>query len=106
MTISAVLSSHVDDDTAWCEIIIADTGQGIPPEYRDKIFDPFFTTKIGGTGLGLAIAYRIIEDHGGIITVDTKEGRGTKFRILVPMIDDPSDAKIMNGRVKDPVAEL
>lgn len=106
MTISAVLSSHADDDTARCEIIIADTGQGIPPEYLDKIFDPFFTTKIGGTGLGLAIAYRIIEDHGGTITVDTQEGRGTKFRILVPTIDDSSYAKIMNGRVKNPVAEL
>ena len=50
---------HADDDAAWCEIIIADTGQGICQEDRDKIFDPFFTTKTGGTGLGLAIVPKI-----------------------------------------------
>ncbi len=100
MTISANPVSHDDEDSAWCEIIIADTGQGISPEHLAKIFDPFFTTKIGGTGLGLAIAYRIIEDHGGTIAVAAEEGRGTKFRILIPMIDGSTHPEIVNAWIR------
>ena len=100
MTISANLFLHSEDDSTWCEIIIADTGQGISPEHLAKIFDPFFTTKIGGTGLGLAIAYRIIDDHGGTIVVEAKEGRGTKFRILIPMIEDPSHPESVKARIR------
>ena len=100
MTISAYPFSHGEEDSAWCEIVIADTGQGISPEHLAKIFDPFFTTKIGGTGLGLAIAYRIIEDHGGTIAVEAEEGRGTKFRMLIPMIEDPSHSEIVNARIR------
>jgi two-component system sensor histidine kinase PilS (NtrC family) len=99
MAISANPVSHGEEDS-WCEIVIADTGQGISPEHLAKIFDPFFTTKIGGTGLGLAIAYRIIEDHGGTIVVETGEGRGTKFRILIPMIEEPSHPEIVNARIR------
>lgn len=76
-----------NDDTSWWEIIIADTGQGIAYEDRDKIFNPFFTTKTGGTGLGLAIVYRIIEDHRGTITMDSVPGKGTQFIIRLPMIE-------------------
>jgi two-component system sensor histidine kinase PilS (NtrC family) len=81
MTVTAVPFSRVEDDDSWCEIVIADTGVGIAQEQRDKIFDPFFTTKTGGTGLGLAIVYRIIEDHGGMIVVNSEPGKGTQFRI-------------------------
>ena len=73
----------------WCEITIADTGQGIAREDRDKIFNPFFTTKTGGTGLGLAIVYRIIEDHRGTITVDSVPGKGTQFIIRLPISEEP-----------------
>jgi signal transduction histidine kinase len=102
MTISAspVQYDDDDDDSAWCEIVIADTGQGISPEHLAKIFDPFFTTKIGGTGLGLAIVYRIIEDHGGTIAVEAEEGKGTKFRILIPMIEGPSQPEILGSRIR------
>jgi two-component system sensor histidine kinase PilS (NtrC family) len=96
ITVSAVPSSQEDNDAAWCEIVIADTGPGMLPEYREKIFDPFFTTKVGGTGLGLAIVYRIIDDHGGTIAVDAGEGTGTKFRILIPMIKTSSQADSPN----------
>jgi two-component system sensor histidine kinase PilS (NtrC family) len=106
MTISAVSFSHDEDDAAWCEIAISDTGQGIAHPYLDKIFDPFFTTKTDGTGLGLAIVYRIIEDHGGTITVETEEGRGTRFRILIPMIEDSLYEKTMNSRGKNQAAPL
>jgi two-component system sensor histidine kinase PilS (NtrC family) len=88
MTCTAVPYSQVASDTMWCEIVIADTGMGIAQEYLDKIFDPFFTTKTGGSGLGLAIVYRIVEDHGGVIGVSSEPGKGTQFRIRLPMVEE------------------
>lgn len=66
---------------------VADNGSGIPPEVLPKIFDPFFTTKeIGkGTGLGLSISYKIVQDHGGRIEVDSTVGKGTKFTVWLPL---------------------
>ena len=68
------------------EIAVADTGPGIPDEVRARIFDPFFTTKEPGqgTGLGLAICHGIVERHRGKITVESREGEGTEFRVLLP----------------------
>lgn len=66
------------------EVLISDTGVGIAREHLDRIFQPFFTTKSQGTGLGLAIAARVIEQHGGRITVQSAEGRGTTFTIALP----------------------
>jgi len=63
---------------------VSDTGKGIPPESVDKIFEPFFTTKDKGTGLGLAIVYNIVKKHGGDITVESEEGKGTVFTITLP----------------------
>lgn len=70
------------------QILISDTGTGIPPEIRARIFDPFFTTKeVGrGTGQGLAICYPVIvEKHGGAIEVESQVGRGTDFTIRLPL---------------------
>jgi two-component system NtrC family sensor kinase len=66
---------------------ISDTGRGIAPEHLGKIFDPGFTTKgVGvGTGLGLAISYRIVAAHRGTIEVDSAVGRGSTFRIVLPL---------------------
>ncbi|MGB4782135.1 MAG: ATP-binding protein [Candidatus Methylomirabilis sp.] len=66
---------------------VADNGHGIPESVLPKIFDPFFTTKeVGkGTGLGLSIAYKIIQQHGGTMSVTSKEGAGTKFTIMLPV---------------------
>ena len=68
------------------EIKVADNGNGIPQKALDKIFQPFFTTKPTGqgTGLGLSLSYDIIKAHGGEIKVETKEGEGTTFIILLP----------------------
>jgi two-component system sensor histidine kinase HydH len=63
---------------------IEDTGQGIPEEELPRIFNPFYTTKKTGTGLGLAIAHRIIENHGGTLSVRSTSGSGTTFRIVLP----------------------
>jgi len=69
------------------EILCTDTGCGIPPENLNKLFDPFFTTKeVGhGTGLGLSVSYGIVERHGGTIWVQSKVGKGTTFKIWLPI---------------------
>jgi len=65
---------------------IADTGHGIPSDVRTRIFEPFFSTKKEkGTGLGLSISYRIIQDHGGRIDVESEEGKGATFVIRLPV---------------------
>lgn len=61
-----------------------DSGCGIPPEQINKIFDPFFSTKINGTGLGLFVSYGIIQNHNGIIEVESKLDSGTTFTIRLP----------------------
>ncbi len=68
------------------EIRVKDNGNGIPQKVQDKIFQPFFTTKPTGqgTGLGLSLAYDIIKAHGGEIKVETKEGEGAEFIIVLP----------------------
>jgi two-component system sensor histidine kinase PilS (NtrC family) len=68
----------------WAKISIADSGNGIAQEEREKIFEPFFTTKENGTGLGLSIVHRIIENHNGLIRVESELGRGSSFTIYLP----------------------
>ena len=70
--------------TEGVEIIIRDTGVGIPKEDIADIFQPFFTTKEEGTGLGLAISYGIVKEHNGNIEVESEVGQGTTFRIFLP----------------------
>ncbi|MEP9412371.1 MAG: PAS domain S-box protein [Candidatus Brocadia sp.] len=73
-------------DNSEIEIVIADTGVGIPPEIIRKVFEPFFTTKKSkGTGLGLSIVHRIIDNHGGVIDVKSKQNKGTIFTIRLPV---------------------
>ena len=69
------------------DIIIKDSGPGIPQEFLSRIFDPFFTTKdVGkGSGLGLFIVHEIIEEHDGCIAVDSKVNEGTTFLIRLPL---------------------
>ncbi len=74
------------------EITITDTGCGIPESDLQRIFDPFFTTKgVGkGTGLGLSVSHGTIEAHGGTIEVESTVGKGTEFRIYLP-VGGPGD---------------
>lgn len=65
-------------------ISITDTGPGIPKENLQKIFDPFFSTKESGTGLGLAITKKIIDEHKGMLYVDSRPGEGTTFTVCLP----------------------
>jgi two-component system sensor histidine kinase HydH len=76
------------DEADRLQIVVRDTGGGIPADQRGKIFDPYFTTKSKGTGLGLAIVEKIIEAHGGRIDVNSTEGIGTAISLIVPCRPD------------------
>lgn len=77
------LQTGETDDGVW--ISVADTGGGIPQEQINRIFEPFYTTKKKGTGLGLMIVQRIIRAHDGRIELESRVGRGTTFRIWLPL---------------------
>ena len=83
------------DSVPVAEIRVADTGPGIPPEHRAKIFQLFFTTRggKGGSGIGLATTFRIVQLHNGSIDFETEVGRGTTFRIELPLAPVPSETK-------------
>ena len=77
------ITTKLKDDNI--EIIIKDTGKGIPPEDLEKIFDPFYTTKPKGSGLGLGISKEIIENHGGSLKLESELGKGTTCIIDLPI---------------------
>ncbi|HKB15162.1 MAG TPA: ATP-binding protein, partial [Planctomycetota bacterium] len=66
------------------EIVLHDTGEGIPSDRRERVFEPFFTTKVEGTGLGLSLVRRIVESQGGTIAVEGEEGAGATFVVRLP----------------------
>jgi len=93
-----LLATHTAGDSVIIKVV--DTGVGMYPEVRSKIFDPFFTTKgKAGLGLGLAVSFGIIRRHGGNIEVESQYGKGTEFRITLPV------AKIAEQSVK-PVEQV
>ena len=71
----------------FISVDIEDTGPGIKDEHLPHIFSPFFTTKNTGTGLGLAVCYRIIKEHGGLIRVESREGKGATFKVSLLVAD-------------------
>ncbi|GAB2766456.1 sensor histidine kinase [Actinomadura fibrosa] len=89
------LSIYTEALVNQAEIRIVDNGTGIPQHIQHKIFQPFFSTKPSGegTGLGLSLSFDIIKTHGGELSFETEEGKGSVFRILLPMVekDDRKD---------------
>jgi signal transduction histidine kinase len=85
------------------EIEIRDTGRGIPPEHRQRIFQLFFTTRPGGSGIGLASAFRTVQFHNGSIDFESEVGRGTTFRIRLPLARQMESAL---SRPRDPGAAV
>lgn len=77
-------------EDGWVSLIVRDTGRGIHEADLKHVFSPFFTTREKGTGLGLAIASKIIESHGGTIGVESAIGRGSTFRIRLPIGERPN----------------
>jgi len=100
---------YPEADTAapgiYTELIISDTGEGIPEDHLDKIFEPFFTTKPEnkGTGLGLSSVYGIVKQSGGYIRVESSLGRGTSFFLYFPVAepDDIIEAPEVSAIVSD-----
>ena len=77
-----MVSSRRDDDGVAVQI--TDTGAGMEPAVVDRAFQPYFSTKKGGTGLGLSLARRIVEEHGGTMTLSSEPGKGTQFTLRLP----------------------
>ncbi len=74
---------------------IEDDGRGIGRDHLTHVFDPFFTTRLdyGGTGLGLSVAHGIVSSHGGSIEVESELGRGSLFRVILPLVTDPEELR-------------
>jgi PAS domain S-box-containing protein len=85
MTKGGALTIQTGEGADGIWVSVADTGGGIPQEQINRIFEPFFTTKKKGSGLGLMIVQRIVRAHGGRIELDSQVGRGTTFRVWLPL---------------------
>jgi PAS domain S-box-containing protein len=79
------IETGYDPESRSVRLVVRDTGSGMPPEVLLKVFDPFFTTKPDGTGLGLSVSHGIIHDHQGSVDVQSEEGKGTTFTVILPV---------------------
>ena len=84
----------------YVEVAVTDTGVGMSPETQERIFEPFFSTKTRGrgTGLGLAVVYGFTTAHHGLLRVHSEEGKGTTFRLLLPLGDEDQDVQVRRPR--------
>jgi PAS domain S-box-containing protein len=96
-----IATNQLDNDI---RILFSDTGVGISDKNLSKIFEPYFTTNEAGTGLGLTQVFKIIKEHKGEISVNSKEGEGTDFEILLPVIQKVVNMIEYNDGVKDEVS--
>jgi PAS domain S-box-containing protein len=81
--------SALESGAPAVEIRVADTGQGLPPQVREKLFQPYVTTRSDGHGLGLALSRHILDAHRGALRADTYPGSGTVFRVFLPVASPP-----------------
>ena len=96
MSDGGVLNMAASRDETAAIIEVRDQGTGIRPEIRDKIFNLYFTTKKAGSGIGLAMSYRVLQLHNGALHFVTEMGKGTTFRLVLPLAGAPElkDAEI------------
>ena len=85
-----IITRRHPERSGCVQLVVADSGCGIPPDVVPRIFDPFFSTKPSGTGLGLSVSDGIVREHGGTIDVESVPGQGTHFTITLPVIDQPA----------------
>jgi signal transduction histidine kinase len=92
----------------FAELSVIDRGSGIERKHLESIFNPFFTTKPDGVGLGLAIVSKIVDEHGGRVSVDSEPGAGSVFRVYLPVTSQvtESDAPVSGGRNAEAQNEL
>ncbi len=90
-TLTVGVAQEQSNGDSFVTVKVSDTGEGIPPDRLQKIFEPFFTTKVSkkGIGLGLSISRKIMEDHGGFITVESTVGKGAAFTLYFPEKRNP-----------------
>jgi len=91
-----MLRTRIEGRSAVLDVI--DTGAGMDEDLQAKVFNAFFSTRAGGSGLGLPTTRKIVEAHGGTISLQSEAGRGSQFTIRLPIDADPST---MNGRTID-----
>ncbi len=84
--VGGLLQIQTKNENGFAALQVTDEGSGIPPELQSKIFEPYFSTKKTGMGLGLAIVKRIVDEHGGRISLNSEEGKGTTFFIHLPFV--------------------
>ena len=89
-----VVNVEQDQTAGRVQVSVRDHGYGIREEDMDKLFTPFFSTKPRGTGLGLAVSYGIVSDHGGEIRVESREGAGALFTVLLPLRQEAVDSPV------------
>ena len=82
----------------WLTVSFADTGMGIPEENLGRLFEPLFTTRAKGIGLGLMVTKTLVEGHEGTIEVESQEGKGTTFRVRLPISDSLGEIAACSGR--------
>ncbi len=99
MTRGGTLTLQTSESADQVSVSVSDTGGGIPEEQISRIFEPFFTTKKKGTGLGLMIVQRIVRAHDGRIELESHVGRGTTFRIWLPLHD--RKPRLLEARLHD-----
>jgi PAS domain S-box-containing protein len=83
----------------YLRLTVRDTGTGMKPEVMERIFDPFFTTKGAGrgTGMGLSITYGIVQGHGGTITAESHPGKGSTFKVYLPLCEAECEPRVTRG---------
>lgn len=86
----------------FVSVTVTDTGVGMDKATQNRIFEPFFTTKDQGTGLGLSVVYGVVQNHGGIVNVESQVGQGTTFTLLFPRVAGRAQSSLRLRRQRMP----